>query len=64
MAIRGHQWMYDFDLLKILLEKCGFSKVIKSSYRKGNMPDIEKLDLDVHKELGLYMEAVKVSSIE
>lgn len=58
-AIRGHQWMYDFESLKGLLKKVGFSMVEKSSYRKSNMSDVEVLDLPIHQELGLYIEAVK-----
>lgn len=58
-AIRGHQWMYDFKSLSKLLKKVGFSKVIKSSYRKSSMSDVEILDLSIHQKLGLYIEASK-----
>lgn len=58
-AIRGHQWMYDFESLSGLLKKVGFTMVEISSYRKSNMSDVDILDLSIHQELGLYIEAEK-----
>ena len=58
-AIRGHQWMYDFESLSELLKRVWFSEIKKSAYRRSTMPDVEVLDLAIHEELGLYIEAVK-----
>ncbi len=58
--IRDHQWDYDVDELKILLREAGFSKINLCDFRKGDVPDIKKLDLKNHKNHSLYMEAVKI----
>jgi len=55
--IRGHQWMYDPESAKDLLKKAGFKNIKLLSFRKGRCPDINKLDLEMHKKLGLYIEA-------
>lgn len=57
LFIRGHQWMYDEKTLRKLLEEAGFRKIETSSCRQSLMPDVDRLDLEVHQELGLYMEA-------
>jgi predicted SAM-dependent methyltransferase len=59
-AIRGHQWMYDFKSLTSLLKECGFKNILKSKYRESGLKDVVKLDLAVHQELGLYVEASKI----
>ncbi|MBI2465049.1 methyltransferase domain-containing protein [Candidatus Shapirobacteria bacterium] len=59
-AIRGHQWMYDFENLSRLINKVGFTKIKNSAYRKSSMKDVDILDLPIHQELGLYIEASKV----
>jgi SAM-dependent methyltransferase len=53
-----HKYMYDFELLKILLEKTNFSKVVRCEYRQGKMPDIDKLDN--RPEETLFVEAIKI----
>lgn len=58
-AIRGHQWMYDFESFKELVEKVGFVDVVRSSYRKSKMKNVDILDLAIHEELGLYLETRK-----
>lgn len=52
-----HKYMYDFELLKSLLEKTGFSQVARYDYRQGETPDIDKLDN--RPEETLFVEAVK-----
>ncbi len=54
-----HRYMYDFDLLKHLLEEVGFTNVKKCSFRQGMTPDIEILDN--RPEETLYVEAIKAS---
>mgnify|MGYP000966798747 CR=1 FL=1 len=39
-----HKYMYDFKLLKQVLEKAGFNDIKKYCYKEGNVPDIGILD--------------------
>lgn len=56
--VRGHQWMYDeSSFLRVLKEV--FECVSKRSFRKGIVPDLEKLDLEEHSNHSFYMEAIK-----
>jgi predicted SAM-dependent methyltransferase len=57
--IRGHQWMYDVDSFKELLGNASFKKILDKSWRKGKCPDLERLDLELHKDLSLYLEIEK-----
>ena len=52
-----HRSMYDFKSLSNLLQKCGFNKIERKSYRKGLTPDIEILDN--RPDESLYVEAQK-----
>jgi predicted SAM-dependent methyltransferase len=52
-----HKYMYDFDLIKVALEKAGFTKVTRCEYRKGKTPNIKILDL--YPRVSLFVEAVK-----
>lgn len=58
-AIRPHQWNYGRDSIIKLLTESGFKKIEISGYRKGGFPDINQLDLEIHKDLSLYVEATK-----
>ena len=53
----GHQYMYDFDLLRQLLKEVGFTIVERCSHRQGKTPDIDVLDN--RPEETLYVEASK-----
>jgi SAM-dependent methyltransferase len=53
-----HKYMYDFELLKNLLEKIGFTQIELCSYQKGKTPDLEKLDN--RPEETLFVEAEKL----
>ena len=55
--IREHQWMYDLSSAKILLKESGFNEIRICSFRKSKVPDIDKLDLEQHKKISLYLEA-------
>lgn len=57
LFIRGHQWMYDVNLAKKLLSDSGFTKIKVCSFRKGVVLDLEKLDLEQHQKISLYLEA-------
>jgi predicted SAM-dependent methyltransferase len=54
--IRGHQWMYDKTSFVKLLNEVDFKKIELKSWRKGKVPDINKLDLEIHKKLCFYYE--------
>jgi predicted SAM-dependent methyltransferase len=39
-----HKYLYDYELLKGLLEELGFAKVQRCAYGQGAVPDLQKLD--------------------
>jgi predicted SAM-dependent methyltransferase len=53
-----HLFGYDFDTLRFLLEKAGFSKVERRHFRESHDSDLA-IDQDVHRPYSLYVEAVK-----
>lgn len=57
--IRGHQWMYDKDSFKVILKGVGFSEIREQKFRIGKVPDLDKLDLEMHKRLCFYYECKK-----
>lgn len=52
-----HKYMYDFTLLKELLERAGFASVTRCAFQQGQTPDIATLDN--RPEQTLFVEAVK-----
>jgi predicted SAM-dependent methyltransferase len=42
--LNQHHYMYDFELLKDLLEKAGFVEIQRCGFRQGNMRDVTILD--------------------
>lgn len=52
-----HKYMYDFELLKNMLEQIGFKDIVSCSYRNGKTPDVDLLDN--RPEDTLFIEAVK-----
>jgi len=58
--IRGHQWSYDLASMTELLKNAGFTKVEKKDFRKGVVPDIEKVELEGHRRESLYLEASSI----
>ena len=55
-----HKYMYDFELIKVALERAGFSKVMRCEYQQGMTPDIKILD--IYPEVSLFVEAVRGQS--
>ena len=53
-----HKYMYDFDLIKTVLEQAGFSDVTRCEYRQGKTPDVEMLDVYPH--VSLFVEATRL----
>jgi len=56
-----HKYMYDFELLRALLNEVGFGHVIRCSYKTGEVPDIEMLDNKPDETL--YVEATKTNNV-
>lgn len=52
----GHQYLYDFSLLKLVLEKAGFIEVERVAYRQGRDAELF-LDSEHRAEESLYVEA-------
>ncbi|MBT3721755.1 MAG: methyltransferase domain-containing protein [Gammaproteobacteria bacterium] len=51
-----HKYMYDFELIKNVLEDVGFSGVTRCQYQQGRVPDIDFLD--VYPDISLFVEAI------
>lgn len=56
--IRGHQWMYDIKSICLLLKPI-FSRIEVKKFGFGGVPDLDKLDLKMHKNHSLYVEVIK-----
>lgn len=52
-----HKYMYDFPMLKTVLEQVGFKDVVRCQFQSGQVPDIEILDNRA--EESLFVEACK-----
>lgn len=59
LFIRDHQWHYDKTSIKQLLKDVGFNNIVFYSFKKGKMPDLNKLELAIHEPHSLYVEANK-----
>ena len=58
--IRDHKWNYDQHELETLLKEAGFSRIELCDFQEGVVPDIKRLDLEIHKNHSLYTEATKI----
>ena len=54
----GHQFIYDYELMKRLLENAGFKNINRENYRTGREDKLLK-DLEWRKVESLYIEASK-----
>lgn len=54
-----HKYMYDYEMMKEQIQEAGFINIQKMEYRRGEVPDIQKLDN--RKDESLYIEAQKPS---
>ena len=54
----GHRFMYDFQLLKLLLDRLGFESVRKVNFCEGRDP-ILLIDSESRRSESLYVEAEK-----
>jgi predicted SAM-dependent methyltransferase len=54
----GHQWIYDFDELRMALVTAGFAQdaVVECSFRTGQLPQVCELDRPVRSDESLYVE--------
>jgi predicted SAM-dependent methyltransferase len=57
MHDHGHQFIYDFDTLRQMLDRAGFVSIAKSSY--GNSPGVTSLDSPQRAVESLYVNARK-----
>lgn len=53
----SHKYLYDFELLKSILDDVGFIDVKRCYYKQGKVPDIDKLDN--RPDETLFVEAAK-----
>jgi SAM-dependent methyltransferase len=56
-SLAQHRYMYDYEMLKALLERIGFVSVTRCRFREGHTPDIAFLDN--RPEETLFVEAMK-----
>ena len=56
-AYDQHRSMYDYELMTAVLERAGFTEITPQAFRKGAVPDLDKLDN--RPEQTLFVEAVK-----
>lgn len=56
--IRPHHWMYNEKSFEKILRESGFKKIELKGYQESLMPDVEKLDLKLHEDISMYIEAV------
>jgi hypothetical protein len=49
--------MYDYEMLRELLQKVGFVSISRNNFREGHTPDIARLDN--RPEETLFVEAMK-----
>lgn len=52
-----HKYMYDFDMLKDLVEKAGFRDVVRCGFQEGRTPDLPILDNRA--EESVFIEALR-----
>lgn len=57
--IRGHQWAYTGRSMMKELKMVGFGKIEEKRFRRGECPNIDKLDLAGHEKLSFYIEFEK-----
>ena len=54
----AHLSVWNFEMLKIQLEKCGFSKITKAEFNKGINKEL-LMDKEGREPETLYIEAIK-----
>jgi len=57
-----HKWCYDFDSIKDILERAGFSNIARKKVFESSLPDIKKLESDAPDRIleTIYVEAEKL----
>ena len=57
----GVKWIciYDKYELELILREAGFNENTECGFRRGIVPDIDKLDIESYKEHSLYLESTK-----
>lgn len=57
----AHKWFYDFESLEHILNIAGFKNIRKVSLKEGDVPFINKIELDKREMETLYVEAQKIN---
>jgi len=57
--IRPHQWHYNKTAMGQLLKKVGFRKVTPRPFRMGQVPGLKGVELEIHRDHSLFLEAAK-----
>lgn len=57
----GHQWIYDFEEMVYVLREAGFDEksIERCSFRRGRAPKVAEIDLVMHRDETLYVEAIR-----
>jgi predicted SAM-dependent methyltransferase len=58
MRLHDHLFIYDYETMKLLLEKAGFTKISKKSFQNGSDKRL-LIDQEVRAVESLYVEAIK-----
>lgn len=59
LLLDNHKTTYDYDLLKVELERVGFSKVVKQQFNRSLSDIMRAQTIDSFPELSLIVEAIK-----
>ena len=54
-----HNWMYDFETLRVALEEVGFNKATQKQFQESEFDEFKTLDNPDRLYESLYVEAVK-----
>jgi len=57
--IRPHQWQYNKASMEELLKKVDFRKITLRSFRRGRVPGLKGVELEIHRDHSLFLEAQK-----
>jgi len=57
LFLRHHQWMYNVESIRLLLEYSGFNRIEQKNFQECNLADVRQLDCSP--EISFYVEAYK-----
>ena len=56
----GHQWLYDYMELSFVLKSAGFKRVTRLDFRRGTVPDLDRLETRRGVDENMFVEAIKL----